>query len=83
MQDKLLIKYIKKKNPKGMDMLVDNYGGIITSVVRKHLGILINYEEECVNDVLLSVDNWTKPTCTAYHCLKRKKVVIDYSSDVE
>ena len=55
MQDKLLIKYIKKKNPKGMDMLVDNYGGIITSVVRKHLGILINYEEECVNDILLSI----------------------------
>ncbi len=55
MQDKLLIKYIKKKNPKGMDMLIDNYGGIITSVVRNHLGILINYEEECVNDVLLSI----------------------------
>ena len=55
MQDKLLIKYIKKKNPKGMDMLIDNYGGIIASVVRKHLGILINYEEECINDVLLSI----------------------------
>ena len=38
-----------------MDMLIDNYGGIITSVVRNHLGILINYEEECVNDVLLSI----------------------------
>ena len=38
MQNNLLIKYIKKKNPKGMDMLIDNYGGIIASVVRKHLG---------------------------------------------
>lgn len=55
MQDKLLIKYIKKKNPKGMDMLIDNYGGIITSVVRTHLGTLINYEDECINDVLLSI----------------------------
>ncbi|MGL5329994.1 MAG: sigma-70 family RNA polymerase sigma factor [Peptostreptococcaceae bacterium] len=55
MQDDLLIKYIKKKNPKGMDMLIDNYGGLITSVVRTHLGTLINYEEECVNDVLLSI----------------------------
>lgn len=55
MQDNLLIKYIKKKNPKGMDMLIDNYGGIITSVVRNHLGTLINYEEECINDVLLSI----------------------------
>ena len=55
MQDNLLIKYIKKKNPKGMDMLIDNYGGIITSVVRNHLGVLRNYEEECINDVLLSI----------------------------
>ena len=55
MQDNLLSKYIKRKNPKGMDMLIDNYGGIITSVVRKHLGTLINYEEECINDVLLSI----------------------------
>lgn len=55
MKDEVLIKYIKKKNPKGMDMLIDNYGGIITSVVRTHLGTLINYEEECVSDVLLSI----------------------------
>ncbi|CEN24393.1 sigma-70 family RNA polymerase sigma factor [Paraclostridium sordellii] len=55
MQDKLLIKYIKKKNPKGMDILIENYGGLLTSVVRTHLGILTNYEDECINDVLLSV----------------------------
>lgn len=55
MQDNLLVKYIKKKNPKGMDILIDNYVGIITSVVRTHLGTLINYEEECVSDVLLSI----------------------------
>lgn len=55
MKDELLIKYIKRQNPKGMDMLIDSYGGIITSVVRNHLGTLINYEDECVNDVLLSI----------------------------
>ena len=55
MQDKLLIKYIKKKSPKGMDMLIDNYSGIITSVVRNHSGILRESEEECVTDVLLSI----------------------------
>lgn len=38
-----------------MEMLIDNYRGIITSVVRKHLGVLINYEEECVSDVFLSI----------------------------
>lgn len=55
MHDELLIKYIKKRNLKGMDILIDNYGGLITSVVRRTLGTLINYEEECINDVLLSI----------------------------
>ncbi|HEK8704907.1 RNA polymerase subunit sigma-70 [Clostridioides difficile] len=55
MQDKLLIKYIKKRNLKGMDMLIDSYGGFIASVVRTHLGTLTNFEEECLNDVLLSI----------------------------
>ena len=55
MQDNLLIKYIKKKNPKGSGYAIDNYGGIITLVERNHLGTLINYEEECINDVLLSI----------------------------
>lgn len=55
MEDELIIKYIKKRKEKGMEMLIDSYRGLITSVVRKHLGVLINYEEECVSDVLLSI----------------------------
>ena len=35
------------------------------------------------NDVLLSSHNLTRPTCTAYHCVDCKKVVIDFSSDFE
>ncbi|MBO3446198.1 sigma factor [Clostridium sp. CCUG 7971] len=54
MEDELIIKYIKRRKEKGMEMLIDNYRGIITSVVRKHIGVLINYEEECVSDVFLS-----------------------------
>ncbi|WP_257154591.1 sigma-70 family RNA polymerase sigma factor [Priestia megaterium] len=34
---------------------IDQYGGLITAIVRKHLGTLKSYEEECVNDVLLAV----------------------------
>ncbi len=55
MQDNLMIKYIKKKNEKGMEILIDQYNGLITSVVKHHLGILINYEEECVSDTLLAI----------------------------
>lgn len=55
MQDKLMIKYIKKKNQKGMEILIDQYNALITSVVRYYLGTLINYEEECVSDTLLAI----------------------------
>lgn len=55
MQDELIIKYIKKRKEEGMEMLIDNYRGLITSVIRRHLSVLINYEEECVSDVLLSI----------------------------
>lgn len=54
MKDKLMIKYIKKKNQKGMEILIDQYNALITSVVRYHLGKL-DYEEECVSDTLLSI----------------------------
>ena len=52
-----MIKYIKKKKEKGMELLIDNYRGIITAIIRKHLGVLINYEDECVDDVLMSIWN--------------------------
>lgn len=55
MQDELIIKYIRKRKEEGMEMLIDSYRGLITSVIRRHLGVLINYEEECVSDVLLSI----------------------------
>lgn len=55
MKNKLLIKYIKKKKEQGMEILIDEYGGFITSVVRAYLGNLKHYEEECVDDVLLAI----------------------------
>lgn len=38
-------------------MLIDEYGGFITFIVRKYLGSLKNYEEECIDDVLLDIWN--------------------------
>ena len=55
MNDKLIIKYIKKCNPKGMEILIDNYNGLLTSIIRTHLKPIRNYEEECINDVLLAI----------------------------
>lgn len=55
MRDKLIIKYIKKCNPKGMEMLIDNYNGLLTSVIRTHIVPILNYEEECISDVMFSI----------------------------
>ncbi|WP_304340539.1 sigma-70 family RNA polymerase sigma factor [Metaclostridioides mangenotii] len=55
MQDTLIIKYIKKRKQKGIEMLIDRYSGLLASVVRKNLGKLINYEEECINDVFIAI----------------------------
>lgn len=34
-------------------------------------------------DIVLSSNNWTKPTCIAYHCAECKKIVIDYAVEAE
>lgn len=79
-----MIKYIKKKKEKGMEILIDNYRGIITAVVRRHLGVLTNYEEECVDDVLISIwDNIksfdkSKNTFKNWICAVSKYKAIDY-----
>lgn len=79
-----MIKYIKNKKEKGMEVLIDNYRGIITAVVRRHLGVLINYEEECVDDVLMSIwDNIksfdkSKNTFKNWICAVSKYKAIDY-----
>lgn len=84
MQDKLIIKYIKKCNQKGMEMLIDNYTGLLTSIIRTHLDSLLNYEEECLSDVLLSIweniegfDN-KKNTFKNWICAIAKYKAIDY-----
>lgn len=55
MKDKLLIKYIKKKKEKGIEILIDEYLGFIKSIVVYHLGSVKYYEEECIDDVMLAI----------------------------
>ncbi|MCM3794347.1 sigma-70 family RNA polymerase sigma factor [Priestia megaterium] len=55
MEDDWIVASITRKKEKGLELLIDQYGGLITAIVRKHLGTLKGYEEECVNDVLLAV----------------------------
>ncbi|AKP78585.1 RNA polymerase sigma factor SigM [Priestia megaterium Q3] len=55
MEDDWIVASIMRKKEKGLELLIDQYGGLITAIVRKHLGTLKSYEEECINDVLLAV----------------------------
>ncbi len=49
------VKVIMRKEEKGLLYVVDEYGWIIQSVVRKSLFRIPDYEEECINDVLLAI----------------------------
>lgn len=55
MKDKLIVKYIKRCNQKGMEILIDNYSGLLTSVIKTHINPLQIYEEECISDVLFLI----------------------------
>lgn len=48
---------LNKRNEKALEYVLDNYGWIVKSVVKKHLHNLESYQEECINDVLLGVWN--------------------------
>lgn len=53
--EKNFIKYLNQKNEKALDYVVDNYGGLIKSIVNKHLYNLSDYHDECINDILLAI----------------------------
>ncbi|MDP4088218.1 MAG: sigma-70 family RNA polymerase sigma factor [Bacillota bacterium] len=55
MEDDIIIRYIGKRNERGMELLIDGYGVLITSIVRKHLGMFQSCEDECTDDILLSI----------------------------
>ncbi|PAQ13174.1 RNA polymerase subunit sigma-70 [Bacillaceae bacterium SAOS 7] len=57
MDEEFIVKQITRKKDVGVQLLIDHYAGLITSIVRKHLGKIGMYEEECINDVLLAIWN--------------------------
>lgn len=57
MEDKIIIKYIQKSNEKGLELLIEKYGGLIKAVVKRYLFKISEYEEECIDDILLSIWN--------------------------
>ncbi len=48
---------LRRKNEKALDYVIDNYGWIIKSIVKKHLYNLQSVQAECINDVLMGIWN--------------------------
>lgn len=48
---------LRKRNEKALHFIIDTYGGLITSIVQKHLFSLEDMQEECIDDILLAVWN--------------------------
>lgn len=48
---------LKQKDNKALEYVIDNYGWIIKSIVKKNMYNLEMYKDECINDILLGVWN--------------------------
>lgn len=55
-EENLLIQ-LRKRNEKALDYVIENYGWIIKSIIKKHLYNLQSVQDECINDVLLGIWN--------------------------
>lgn len=53
--EKNYIKQLRLHNEKALAYIIDEYGGLIMSVIRKHLFYLPEKQEECFDDVLLKI----------------------------
>lgn len=54
-----LIKQLKEKNPKAIEYIIEQYGGLIKVVLLRNLYDQKDHWEECFNDCLLAV--WNNP----------------------
>lgn len=55
-EDNFILK-LKQKDEKALEYIIDNYGWIIKSIVKKNLYNLESHQDECINDILLGVWN--------------------------
>lgn len=49
------INQLKAKNEKALDYILEQYGWVIKSTVKKHLYNLQSVQDECINDILMAV----------------------------
>ena len=61
--EKNYIQQLQLHNEEALIYVIDMYGGLLKAVIRKHLFTMPQKQEECMNDVLLSIwEHGTKPS---------------------
>lgn len=61
---------LKAKNEKAIDLILVHYGGLLGSIVKKHLCRFENLQDECFNDILLAVWDHADKYCPEKSTLK-------------
>ncbi len=49
------VKELQKQNEKALEYIIDEYGGLIKAIVKKHMVYLQSEQEECINDILIGI----------------------------
>ncbi len=52
-----VVNQLRKRNEKALDFIIDQYSGLIKSIIQKHLASFEDVQEECMDDVLLVIWN--------------------------
>lgn len=53
-KDNFLVQ-LRKRNEKALEFVLEEYGGLLMAVIRRHLSCLPGFQEECMNDVLFKI----------------------------
>jgi RNA polymerase sigma-70 factor (ECF subfamily) len=48
---------LSNKNEKALEYVIDQYGWLVKAIIQKHLYNLVDYQQECINDVFLGIWN--------------------------
>lgn len=52
-----VVQHIQKKNEKAISFIINQYGGLLAAIIKRHLNFDQQDYEECLDDVLLSIWN--------------------------
>ncbi|MGG5461521.1 sigma-70 family RNA polymerase sigma factor [Clostridium sp. B9] len=48
---------LRKRNEKALEYVIDTYGWLVKTIVKKHMYNLESYEDDCINDIFLGIWN--------------------------